>query len=100
VKARHAVVMRFLSAGSWGIPHYKPLKGKALKGLGEIIVGAGVEWRLIGHRDQSLDSFTVLIICNHKSQIYKPADAFETAAARWKEMRNGLQGVRLDAHPG
>lgn len=100
VKARHAVVMRFLIAGHWQRPHFRPLTGRHVKGLGEIRVGAEVEWRLIGNRNATADTFTLLVICNHKEGIYKPHDTFETAMQRWKEMRGGLKGIELNAHPG
>lgn len=99
VRGRHATAMRFLSAGHWGKPHFKRLKGKHLKGLSEIIVGSGVEWRLIGHWDSAASTFTLTMICNHKDRVYKPTDAFEVAMDRWKAMKNGLQGITLDAHP-
>ena len=99
VKARHAVAMRFLVAGHWAMPHYRPLQGKDFRGLGEIRVGGDVEWRLVGHRDTQHDAYTVVVICNHKGRVYQPTDALATAARRWREMQNGLVGVRLNVHP-
>lgn len=99
VRGRHAAVLRFLIAGHWKEPYYKLLKGKPYKGLGEIRIRGDVEWRLIGHREQSSDTFTVVMICNHKGTVYQPHDALLTAVRKWKEMENGLEGDKLDVHP-
>jgi hypothetical protein len=99
IKGRHATVMRFLTAGHWLKPHFKSLQGKHLKGLGEIVIGSGVQWRLFGHRDVAQDTFTLLVICNHKDGVYKPVNAFDTAIERWKEMQKGLDGIVLNDHP-
>ena len=73
---------------------------QALQGLGrEIRIRGDVEWRLIGHREQSSDTFTVVMICNHKGTVYQPHDALLTAVRKWKEMENGLEGDKLDVHP-
>lgn len=100
VRGRHKTVMRFLVAGYWQMPHFKPLRGKEYKGLGEIRIGSGVEWRIIGHRDAALDTFFVLTICNHKGRVYKPVDALGQAALRLKEVNDGLKGILLSVHPG
>ena len=99
VKGRHKTVMRFLTGGTWERPHFKALHGKKYKGLSEIIVGSGVEWRLIGNRNSGEDTFTIVMICNHKGAVYKPTDALDTAAERWKEMQDGLLGIELDDPP-
>jgi hypothetical protein len=99
VRAKHATAMRFLTAGIWKMPHYRPLTGKHVKGLGEIRVRGDVQWRLIGFRDTGKDTFTIVMICNHKGGVYKPVDAFEISADRRKEMLNGLRGVALNVHP-
>jgi len=57
------------------------------------------EWRLIGYRDAQKDTYTIVMICNHKGHVYQPADALATAARRWKEMQNGVQGIKLSVHP-
>lgn len=98
VKGRHAAVLRFIVQGHWTMPRYKLLKGKAA-GLGEIRVGSGVEWRLVGHHDMAASRFTVVMICYHKGNVYTPRDALKTAAARWAEMQGGLEGVAVDVHP-
>jgi hypothetical protein len=97
VKGKHATAMRFLTAGHWKEPHFKPLGGKA-KGLSEICIHSEVQWRLIGYRSEK-ETFTVLVICNHKNRVYDPKDAFKTAAKRWKLMKDGLVGVSLNVHP-
>lgn len=99
VRAKHAVAMRFLTAGHWKVPHYKPLQGGNYTGLGEIIISAGVEWRLLGRRDIATDAYLVLIICNHKGRVYTPKNALKTAAARWKEVQQGLERIDLLVHP-
>jgi len=98
VQAKHAAVMRFLAAGHWQRPHYRKLVG-AHRGLGEIRISADVEWRLIGRRDENGESFTVLLICNHKNQNYTPRDALDTALRRWREIKNGCQQRRERNEP-
>ncbi len=97
-QARHATVMRFLSAGHWKAPHYRDLVGEH-QGLGEIKISAEVEWRLIGRRDQQEDSFTLLIICHHKGKVYTPTNALDTALARWRKVEIGLKRIERNDPP-
>ncbi len=99
VKGRHAAVMRILSCGHWRGPHFKLLRGEHLRGLGEIRITGEVQWRLIGHRDMNRDSFTLVMICQHKDSVYQPRDAFDVAAKRWRQLQSGLVGVKLHAYP-
>ena len=75
------------------------LRGGHLKGLGEIIIKTDVQWRLIGRYERSNETFTLTMICYHKERVYIPHDALEIAMERWKEMKNGLKGIMLNAHP-
>lgn len=97
-QAKHATVMRFLSAGHWKAPHYRDLVGEH-QGLGEIKISAEVEWRLIGRRDQQEDSFTLLIICHHKGKVYTPTNALDTALARWRKVEIGLKRIERNDPP-
>ena len=83
--ARFRAQVKYLAATTgmkdWSEPKAKKLKGGS--GLYEIKFQANNNaTRAIGFFGPDSDEFTILIICNHKGNVYKPADAIQTAAAR------------------
>lgn len=76
---------------SWHEPKAKKLVG--FDGLYEIRFKANNSaTRAIGYFGPGPNEFTILIICNHKGNVYKPADAIETAASRRKQIDAQVAG--------
>lgn len=79
--------VKYLSGTSlmkdWSVPQAKKLKG--YEDLYEIRFKAHRNaMRAVGFFDPDAGEFTILILCNHKDNVYKPASALDTAAARRK----------------
>jgi hypothetical protein len=96
-QARHAVVLRFLESGYWREPHFKRLTGKFV-GFGEIRINSDKQFRLLGERNNSNDSFLFLLPCFHKDRIYTPKDALKTANRRFKEVATNV-AKEIDIDP-
>ena len=81
-----AQVKRLSGAASmkdWSEPQAKKLKG--YEDLYEVRFKAHrTAMRAVGFFGPSDGEFTILILCNHKDNVYKPANALDTAAARRK----------------
>jgi hypothetical protein len=101
VRARHDDVFRFLEQREqWrGAAHAKSLDD----GLVEILLKTGVQHRLLGFywpRGKGIRlSFTFLLPCTHKGQVYNPKDALETAKKRMRELQNGSNRIRRCVRP-
>lgn len=69
----------------WHEPQAKKLKG--VEGLYEIrFKAARKQTRAIGTFLPDSDEFTILIIADHKDNVYSPPDAIQTAAKRRREL--------------
>lgn len=74
--------------GQWDEPHGKKLKNE--DPLYEIRYQAlRRQERALGYFDDATDTFVILVICNHKGKVYKPASAFNTAHTRMAQIRSG-----------
>ena len=80
--------VKYLSATAslkdWSEPQAKKLKG--YEGLYEVRFKAHrTAKRAVGFFGPGAGEFTILILCNHKDNVYKPVNAFDTAATRRKQ---------------
>lgn len=72
----------------WDEPHGKKLKNE--DPLYEIRYQAfRRQERALGYFDDAAGTFVILVICNHKDKVYKPASAFNTAHTRMEQIRSG-----------
>lgn len=82
----------------WQEPQAKKLKDK--DPLYEVIYKANrCATRALGFFDDLSKTFIITLICTHKQNVYKPANAFETAQNRAKQIVNGAAtAVPLNLH--
>ncbi|MBI3799143.1 MAG: type II toxin-antitoxin system RelE/ParE family toxin [Deltaproteobacteria bacterium] len=74
----------------WREPAFKRLQGKKYRGLGELRwLTERVQYRVIGCNGPGRGEYTLLIGCTHKSQVYNPPNALDTAAQRMKSLQSG-----------
>ena len=92
--ANFAAQVKYLAIADicdWHEPKAKKLVGP--DGLYEIRFKAhNNATRAIGFFGPGPQEFTILIICNHKGNVYKPAHAIETAASRRKQIHAEVAG--------
>lgn len=81
--------------GVWRNPHFHPLGNK---GVGQIIIDAGVQWRVLGFHSDDRTEFTVVLVCRHDGPKYYPADSKATAESRMIAIKNG-SAMRLLCDP-
>ncbi|MGB9429195.1 MAG: hypothetical protein WCC11_04865 [Gammaproteobacteria bacterium] len=88
--ARLAAILEHLEQSkSWQKPEFKRLSGKAYKDLGEIRFKAdNVQHRIIGMNGPAEGTYTLLIGCTHKDNIYEPPNALVTAVQRKKNLED------------
>ena len=72
----------------WSTPQAKKLKG--YEDLYEVRFKAHRrQGRAIGFHGPGAGQFTILILCDHKDNVYKPANALDTAADRHRRFAQG-----------
>ncbi len=90
-QVKFEVELKYLAVAlpsEWHEPRARKLGGH--KGLYEIRFKAGqVQQRPIGFFGPGSDEFTILVWATHKQNVYKPAKALDTAAARRKAVLEG-----------
>ena len=99
-KAQHDQVWEMLEqrgSHQWEIPWAKHL-GESLI---EIRVSGNVQWRILGYYGPKGErkAFTILLICNHKQNIYQPHDAINTARKRLKMVEQNNSMVKSCDRP-
>ena len=99
-KARHDQVweaLEQLEPHQWRMPLAKHLR----ESLVEIRVRGNVQWRVLGYYGPKgkQKTFTVLLICNHKQNIYQPHDAINTARKRLKMIEQNYSLVKSCDRP-
>ena len=90
VRSTHNRVISYLNDRErydWKSPYVDKIEGAAE--LYEIRIRAGVQHRFFGFFGNNGREFFVVLTCTHKGKRYKPSNAFETANARLREIKNG-----------
>lgn len=74
----------------WEYPHYKPLSGRHLKGVGEIRFKSehGTPLRVAGMKSSVEGQYILLVGFSHKGTVFKPPDALELASKRKRLLEN------------
>src|SRR5690348_8991488 len=88
VQAAHDYALDFLEVRENHEWHNTPHFGELVpnKGIYEIRIPGSVKWRVAGYFTPGRQ-FTVVLVCNHKQQVYSPRDAKKTCVKR----KNGIE---------
>lgn len=84
------VVMHLAASpkGQWNEPHVKKLKNE--DPLYEIRYKAfRRQERAVGYFDDAAGTFVILVICNHKGDVYNSEKPFKKAHTRMEQIRSG-----------
>jgi hypothetical protein len=97
VRGRHDDVFRFLEARiNWTEPHAKKFNNEPMV---EIILKGKVQHRLLGFYWPRRLSFTFVLTCTHKGNVYAPKNALNTARGRIDELIAGSTRIRRCVRP-
>ena len=100
-KASHDYAFEYLEPREnrewYNTPHFGPLVPK--KGIYEIRLPGKLKWRLAGYFGPGVKQFTIVLICNHKGQIYDPPDSKKTAVKRKSQIESGKRKRKQCVRP-
>jgi hypothetical protein len=99
-KGRHDVALDFLEVREnhewYNTPHFGELVPD--EGIYEIRIRGKIQWRLAGYFSPNKE-FTIVLICNHKQNVYNPRNAKKTAVKRRKQIESGSKTRKLCVRP-
>jgi hypothetical protein len=92
----HTAVFDFLEqCVQWKMPWADTLGD----GLIEVRLSGKVKWRVLGYYSDVRVEFVVVLVCNHKQNVYAPKDAIPTAKKRMRDIKAGKQRTIICVRP-